>query len=138
MSHLISCKSLLEVCKVYWLTDCDFYELYSMFAMLQHDTEQSDAEPKSVCVFVSLQGHFEAFAKTLITLLKMETMSRMLQSTYYVCNRCACITVRSNWNGSLGYENFTFAPFHSPQEQYEPPASSPSSVWDCCSSEVCV
>lgn len=76
--------------------------------------QQSDAEPvwlPNGCtlmyffVFPSLivpQGHFEAFAKTLITLLKTQTMSRMLQSIYYVGNKCAHTTVRyNNHNGSL-------------------------------------
>lgn len=88
-----------------------------------------------------MQGHLEAFAKTLITLLKMLTMSRMLQSTYCVCN--TCVTVQSiNCDRSVWYENVVLAlmrPSHATfsQEQYEPQASSPSSVWGCCSLEVC-
>ncbi|XP_044047533.1 uncharacterized protein cacng3a isoform X2 [Siniperca chuatsi] len=43
----------------------------------------------NVFLFVLLQGHFGVFAKTLITLLKMQIMSRMLQSIYYVGNKRA-------------------------------------------------
>lgn len=38
--------------------------------------------------FSPLQGHFKEFAKKLIILQKMEIMSRMLQNTYYVRNKC--------------------------------------------------
>lgn len=93
-------------------------------------------------VFVFLQEHFEVFAKTLITLLRMQTTSRMLQSIYYVGNKFASITVRSNnYNKSPVFKCYLCPfPFSSPvlpQEQYEPPASSPSSVWDYYFLEVC-
>lgn len=72
-------------------THCDFYNNFSGCYMLHVVT--NDTEPKYLsdrCVSLSfLQGHFGVFAKTLITLLKMETTSRMLQSIYYVGNKCA-------------------------------------------------
>lgn len=63
--------------------------------------QQSDREPNyllngctalysvSFFLFVFLQGRFGVFARTLITFLKTQTMSRMLQSIYYVGNTCA-------------------------------------------------
>lgn len=63
--------------------------------------------------FIFDQGRFEAFAKTSITSLKTLTMSRMLQSIYYV-GKTKCVTVRFDFSPDLRYSSVTYAPSCSP------------------------
>lgn len=131
-------------------------------------------------VFVLPQGRFGGFAKTLITLPKMETTSRTLPNIYCVSKTHNCemrerlpnsflpTVTHIEWPLALAdhYESVQTPKSRSrqkqkkkfskscttsdtscltslllsplPQERCEPPASSPSSAWGCCFSEVCV
>lgn len=107
---------------------CDFSTLSRMFVMSRFSAEWQrghcvdnwcyqmccDVFSLHLCLFFILyQGRFEAFAKTSITSLKTLTMSRMLQSIYYV-GKTKRVTVRFYFSPNLRYSNATCAPSCSP------------------------